>query len=410
VAESEHAEIARKGSKAIDEWTLKNPGKHLNLKDALLYDANLSGANLNKAYLPGAQLQFANLRGADLSEADLSGANLFQACLFKTKVKKANLQKASFLSVFALDADFSGSRLDDAILEGSVFTGCKFNETSLQRACMWETGMAGVELSKSNLTQANLQYADFTFANLTDADLSNADLIGTKFIGSTLSGAKFSNAVAGNTTFASCDLSKCIGLDSVKHEGPSNIDVNTLTESFTLAGNCFTLEMTKLFQGSGIPLELVETFVRYFSKVKFCSSFICYGNPDIEFASKLKKDLMLRGVPCWLYSLDYTPGHPTWREITHRRREADKMIVLCSIKSLMREGVKKEIEEQIDEDPEKILPVSLDDDWKEREFRVERGQRDLKSFLVERNYADFGDKSKYQESLTRLLKGLKKTP
>lgn len=120
----------------------------------------------------------------------------------------------------------------------------------------------------------------------------------------------------------------------------------------------------------------------------------------------LCKNLESRGVSCWLYAMDATPGERTWEEIGKRRREAEKMIVLCSAQALVRDGVLKEIEEQIDEDPDKMVPVSLDNLWKERGFRVMRGNRDLKPFLLERNYADFT--KSYQEALERLIKGLER--
>ncbi|MBI4504552.1 MAG: hypothetical protein HY691_03375 [Chloroflexi bacterium] len=70
----------------------------------------------------------------------------------------------------------------------------------------------------------------------------------------------------------------------------------------------------------------------------------------------------------------------------------------------MRDAVKKEIEEQIDEDRDKIVSISLDDDWRQPGFEVRRGQgRDLKPFLLERNYADFADPSRYDEQLAVLL-------
>ena len=90
-----------------------------------------------------------------------------------------------------------------------------------------------------------------------------------------------------------------------------------------------------------------------FFQNQYCYCFVCYGVPDKEFAERLVDDLRKFGVPCWLYSMDYTSGEWTWREITQKRREADKMIVLCSAKSLIRGDVLKEIEEQIDETPEK---------------------------------------------------------
>jgi len=120
-------------------------------------------------------------------------------------------------------------------------------------------------------------------------------------------------------------------------------------------------------------------------------------------------DLRQKGVPCWSYSLDYTPGVRTWMEIGMRRREAEKMIVLCSAQSLIRDGLLKEIEEQIDENPEKIIPVSIDNLWKKKGFRVMRGELDLKPFLLDRNYADFSNKLNYKYELNRLLKALENT-
>jgi hypothetical protein len=81
------------------------------------------------------------------------------------------------------------------------------------------------------------------------------------------------------------------------------------------------------------------------------------------------------------------------------------MIVICSIKALLRDGMKKEIEEQMDEDESKIVPISLDDDWKVEGFQVKRGQRDSKPFLLEKNYADFKNKD-YEKALNSLLKGI----
>lgn len=79
------------------------------------------------------------------------------------------------------------------------------------------------------------------------------------------------------------------------------------------------------------------------------------------------------------------------------------MVVLCSVAALVRDGVLKEIEEQIDEDPDKMVPISLDNLWKERGFRVMRGDRDLKPLLLDKNYADFA-KLPYEEALAQLLR------
>jgi hypothetical protein len=116
---------------------------------------------------------------------------------------------------------------------------------------------------------------------------------------------------------------------------------------------------------------------------------------------------MQKGVTCWLYSIDATVGKRTWREIGEKRRGADKMIALCSCSALIRDGMLKEIEEQLDGDPDKLVPISLDDIWVQPGFKVIRGARDLQPFLVERNYADFKNLP-YEDALARLLKGLER--
>ena len=58
--------------------------------------------------------------------------------------------------------------------------------------------------------------------------------------------------------------------------------------------------------------------------------------------------------------------------------------------------------------PEKIIPISRDKLWKEPGFKVTRGTRDLKPFLMERNYANFEEDSDYKKELNRLLKALER--
>ena len=75
----------------------------------------------------------------------------------------------------------------------------------------------------------------------------------------------------------------------------------------------------------------------------------------------------------------------------------------------MRDGVLEEVEDQIDEDPDEVVPVSRDDLWRDRDFGIMRGARDLKPVLVKWNYADFANKP-YEEALEELLKGLRRPP
>ena len=81
------------------------------------------------------------------------------------------------------------------------------------------------------------------------------------------------------------------------------------------------------------------------------------------------------------------------------------MIVVCSAQALVRDGVLKELEEQIDEDPNKIIPISVDKLWMAKGIAVRRGERDLKPFLLERNYLDLNSKN-IKTKMNRLLKAL----
>ena len=444
MANPEHVEVVLKGARSIEEWRRKHPGQTLDLSGADLREANLSGSDLS-----GAKLWQATLHGANLSKANLSGANITMASLIRTNLHKADLHKADLFLANLFRVNLSGANLSEAdvlqaTLHGANLSKANLSGANLSMANFFKANLSGANLSKVNLTLANLYGADLTGANLSGADLWQADLTETKLAKADLSGAdlayatfnpaelletNFSNtnlrgaklldfdassvnltgARMNATTLGNCNLAHGVGLETVKHEGPSNIDINTLIISFRKLGNCLTSELKSFLLNSGIPTELLDELPRILAEVQYCTSFVCYGHPDLRFAEKLVKDLKARGVSCWLYSMDYTPGKKVWGEIIQRRQEAEKMIVICSAKALVRDGVLKEIEEQIDEDPDKMVPISRDDLWKENGFSVKRGKRDLKPFLLERNYADFTVESTYNNSLRKLLKGLKRT-
>lgn len=207
---------------------------------------------------------------------------------------------------------------------------------------------------------------------------------------------------------ADCDLSVALGLESAVHEAPSTIGLDTLMRTFRGAGNQWTPELRKFFLNAGVDQGVLDQLPGIVAEVKYYSCFIAYGEPDRGFAERLYQELGARGISRWMYAMDSTPGERTQREIGLKRREAEKFIVLCSAPGLVRDGVLKEIEEQMDEDPDKIIPISLDELWKQPEFRVVRAGRDLKPFLMERNYADFGQGRDFNQGFQRLLRALQR--
>ena len=314
--------------------------------------------------------------------------------------REQNLEECLYFSVL----DLSGANLILANLNGA----------DLSRADLVIAKIRGVNLSGADLSEANLSGVDVTGADLIEADLSFSNLRGANLNRANLSRANlaeadFNGAICRLTVFADCDLHQTHGLEAVVHKGPSTIGVDTVIASFRAGGNRLTPELETFFWGAGVPGELLAKLPGILAEVQYCTCFICYGEPDHAFAQKLCHDLETKGVSCWLYSMDATPGERTWREIGQKRRDAEKMVVLCSANALVRDGVLKEIEEQIDEDQDKMVPISLDDLWRAPGFRVMRGNTDLKPSLYPvRNYVDFSDAASYEKSLERLLKGLKR--
>jgi uncharacterized protein YjbI with pentapeptide repeats len=368
MANPEHVKVVRQGAAAIAEWRRQNPGVPFDLTRA-----DLRGAKLSEASLSGANLSTADLASADLGRADLTDALLTDA----------NLTKA-YLS----DASLLLAKLQGANLAGAWAGGASWSEA---------------DLSGASLTNAILSSGD-----LTEVDLTGADLRGARLFSSHLFGADLTGANLYSTCLAGCDLSQAKGLSTVQHEGPSSIGMDTLINSFRGTGNNLTPELQAFFLGAGVPRELLAALPQIVHAVEFYTCFIAYGQPDEDFAKRLCDDLEARGVSCWFYDLDATPGERTWAEIGRERGQADKMVVVCSAAALIRDGVLKEIEEQIDENPDKMIPISRDNLWTEAGFRVVRGTRDLKPFLLDKNYADFSDESCYEESLQRLLKALRR--
>ena len=373
MADPWHVALVKEGGEGIAAWRKKDPSGKLDLENATLEEVKLVGVDLGEAKLRGANLTKARLAWVNLMGADLAEANLTEAKLPWTNLVRAELRGAK-----------------------------------LKRADLSFANMSRVMLNDATLEQADLFAVNLSVADLSNADLAGADLTFSVLNHSLLPSAKFAGARFDATSIADCDLAPCIGLETAVHGSPSSIGIDTLIKSFRTSGDCLTPELEMFFRNAGIPNEILVALPQIIAEVKYCSCFVCYGKPDLDFATKLAKDLTARGVSCWLHAMDATPGQRTWPEIIRKIHEAEKMIVLCSAATLVRDGALKEVEEQIDKDPNKMIPVSLDDIWKEDGFAVKRDKRDLKPSLLDKNYADFSSSSQYHQSLNKLLNGLKR--
>jgi len=284
MANPEHLAKIKEGVVAWNAWIRAKPLEDIR---ADLSGVDLSAVNLRKADLIAVNLSGANLSGKDLSRAQLGIANLTAADL-----RRADLSWADLATTNLTEADLSGADL------------------------------TGANLFVTNLTGAHLTGVNLNVAALKEARLNGADLTG---------------ASIGGTTFGDNDLSGVKGLETVRHDGPSTIGIDTIYNSQGKIPLAF-------LRGAGVP----ENFIEYMGSLtgkalEFYSCFISYSTQDQEFADRLHADLQNKGVRCWFAPHDMQGGKKLHEQIDAAIRTHEKLLLILSPNSMDSEWVKTEI-------------------------------------------------------------------
>lgn len=383
MANPEHVEIVRQGKEAIAEWRGLNSEKQF----------DLSGADLSETNLSGADRSWANLKGVNLKGARLSGPSMIWAGpgLFKTDETES--------------------------VENHV------SAVDMVWANRGAANLAGAYLAGAHLANTTLSGVSLLMADLARADLSNAHLWASVFSSTNLNQAQFRGARFGYTVLGDCDLSATLGLETVNHEGPSTIGLDTIIKS---GGN-----ITEVFlRGAGVPDSTI-TYVRSLvaQPSQFYTCFISYAHQDQAFADRLYADLQAKGIRCWYYPESATMGRRVWEDIDRSIRIYDKLVVICSEASLNSPAVVEEIDRALGKeevigkdnaqrridaaakgeeprltDPDVLFPIFID------RYVFDHWQHHRKHNVTSRNIGDFSlwdtDVQKYQDSLNRLLHAL----
>lgn len=284
-------EVVKRGRKSVAKWRRANPDVLLLLTDANLQDADLRGVNLKRADLTGADLRGANLIGAQFASADLTRADLRGARLTK--------------------ADFFSARLFKSTLGSAEAGGANF-----RRADLTEADCSGTDFTKADLRETNLKNGILAGAILVGADLSLANLAGTDLQDATL----------GWSTLGHVDLSQVVGIDQIKHAGPSTLGLDTARLSHEKLSTTF-------LQGCGISEGVLLNWKSLFDHpVEDYSCFIRYAPDDESFARHLYEHAQARGLRCWLDQMPHSTkdrhsrSAPTSYETTER-------VLLCASKA-----------------------------------------------------------------------------
>jgi hypothetical protein len=126
--------------------------------------------------------------------------------------------------------DLSGATLRRAQLEHSDLRGAQLSNADLEWA-----DLRWVDLIEADLRGAKLKRADLHKADLQDADLSKADLSHANLEDASLISAAINKAIFNRTRLINTDFSEAIGTKTAKHDGPSQIDQETIAKSTGLS-------------------------------------------------------------------------------------------------------------------------------------------------------------------------------
>ncbi|HEV7858436.1 MAG TPA: toll/interleukin-1 receptor domain-containing protein [Pyrinomonadaceae bacterium] len=286
------------------------------------------------------------------------------------------------------------------------------SNANLVKANLIHADLMDANLSSANLMDVNLVDADLSFtllvsADLSAADLSAADLVYAYLNYTKLSHTKFNDARLGYTTFADTDLRAAIGLETVKHDYPSEVGISTIYRSQG--------EIPEVFlRGCGVP----ENFITYMHSLtgqalEFYKCFISFTEADDAFSERLYNDLQMKGVRCWRWKEDAKWGKTLMHSIDEAVRLYDKLIIICSEQSLNSPAVIREIERALQKeddlarrgkDAEVLFPIRLDD------YIFTGWNHHRKADVTAKNVGDFrhwNEPEKYQKAFERLLRDLK---
>jgi uncharacterized protein YjbI with pentapeptide repeats len=308
----------------------------------------------------------ANLRGALLQGFDLHDADLTDARLGVKVVVTGNGEDISVTQGHTnlTDADLSDAWLHDA---------------DLNRAGLWRANLARASLYRTNLSGAFVHEADFT------------------------------NVAVLETNFSDIDLSEAKGLQTVKHDGPSTVGIDTIYKSKGKIPEVF-------LRGCGVPDEFIAYIGSMVGRpIEFYSCFISYSTKDQEFADRFYADLQAKGVRCWFAPHDIRGGRKIHEQLDQAIRLHDKTLLILSEHSMASKWVRIELRKSLDRKaqegkrvlfPGRLVPFEALEKWELIDSTGLNLAEEIRQFFIP-DFSNWKDHDSYLKAFQRLVADLK---
>lgn len=309
---------------------------------------------------------------------------------------RAEMQhRASRTGVYvnAARLELRAGRLDFTLAK---LANAKLSKVELIGADLWGADLRGADLRRATLFAAQLQGAD-----LVGSDLRGADLRAANLSGAILRKADLSGCIMGLTHLGDNDFENVKGLETVMHDGPSTIGLDTIYRARGAIPEVF-------LRGVGVSDDFIALIRSLPGSIQFYSCFISYSSRDQELAQRIHADLQGRGIRCWFAPEDLKIGAELRPSFDEAIRLHDKLLILLSKDSIESRWIEDEVEAALEKERQQkrtvLFPVRLDD------AVLETDRAWAAKIRRTRNIGDFRDWKKhnsYNRAFKRLLRDLK---
>ncbi len=298
--------------------------------------------------------------------------------------------------------DLRGNNLFKFNLSETDLFRTKLSGVNLDKADLYHADLVGADLKGATLIEASLIWAHATKTNISNANCSLAEMFHTEIVSSNVENLNLTGAKMGWTKLGDLDLTNVIGLETIEHQGPSTIGLDTFYRSNGKISKTF-------LRGAGVP----NNFIQYIHSltghaIEYYSCFISYSSKDKGFAERLYVDLQNKGVRCWYAPKDMRIGDPIRDRIDQSIRIHDKLLLILSEHSINSEWVGDEFESASEQEQRRnttvLFPIRLDDAVMDTEKAWAAKLRKSRHIG---DFTNWKDHDSYQNAFERLLRDLK---